>query len=71
MAKKKLTKKLIGRSLNIWDVLVFSIISYYIYGVYVNIGGSLWRVFELFAGAIFFAYIVFSVNKYVKKKQRR
>jgi len=66
----KRIKKFFGNKLDFWDILIITILGIYIYGVFHGWGGSWWRVFDLFAGGLFFFFIVRRFNEFLKKKQK-
>lgn len=62
MAKKN------KRKFNAWDIIAIGLMGFYVYGVFVGLEGSWWRIYEIFASGIFFTFIVLKVNSYIIKR---
>jgi len=67
--KKNLWKKTFGTRFNIWDFIIIGILIYYIYGVYQGINTPTWRVFELFAGTLFFILVLKQWREFILRKK--
>ena len=50
---------------NFWDLGILAIIGFYAYGVFMDLEGSWWRIYEIFASGIFFTFIVLKVNNFI------
>ena len=69
MKKKTIFKKIFGKTINIWDIFVLIVIIVYIYKTFALEG--YWGMFNIFASAIFFAYIVSIIMRGIKNKVKK
>ena len=67
--KKNWFKKIFGRSFGLWDIIVIVILAIYI--IYTFKTEGYWGIFSMFAGALFFAYVVSVVISHVKNKVKK
>lgn len=76
MAKRKYKRKnwytsIFGTRFDVWDLIIIGALLYYIYGVYQGINTPTWRVFELFAGVLFFVFILKQFKEFIFKKAKK
>lgn len=68
---RKSLKKVFGDKINLYDLGMIAILICYLIGVYNGVNTPLWRIFEVFAGALFFALVVRQFNMSLLKKTKK